>query len=377
MKLKDIRRTIVCMYDGFGIDYFEKSDIPTMKKMAAEGFFKKGKAVFPTLTNANNFSIICACWPETHGVTTNCYYDEKTNSMKFFEDHGFVMVPTIFRLLRERGIKSALLTCKEKTLKLVGDDVHIGIAAESPSQEIISRYGKPPSMYTDEVNYWLWDVAIDLLKTKPEIKLIYIHTTDYPMHKWSPEQPQSMKHMSNLDLKLLEAHATAHDAQFFITADHGMNPKTQCIDLLQTCKENDFEIKYCISPVADRLIEHHRGFGGVAYLYLKRSDEIERITQFLLSINGVDDVLNRKEASERFRLMPDRIGDLIVLGDKDTVFGETRTQRIHLPPDYRNHGSLYEQDVPIIAYGFDGNSPDEKDIQFNFELIRWLIGTIL
>ena len=36
---------------------------------------------------------------------------------------------------------------------------------------------------------------------------------------------------------------------------------------------------------------------------------------------GVQEVLTRSEAARRFRLMPSRIGELVVLGDRDTVFG--------------------------------------------------------
>jgi len=28
---------IICLYDGFGYDYYERSPLPVMKRMAAEG----------------------------------------------------------------------------------------------------------------------------------------------------------------------------------------------------------------------------------------------------------------------------------------------------------------------------------------------------
>ena len=42
--------------------------------------------------------------------------------------------------------------------------------------------------------------------------------------------------------------------------------------------------------------------------------------------------MTRDEAARRFHLMPERIGELVVLGDKDTVFGETETEVETLPP---------------------------------------------
>jgi phosphonoacetate hydrolase len=75
MRLENGRRCIVLMIDGFGMEYYRASEMPALKRMARDGFFREGSAVFPTLTNANNLSIVCGAFPETHGVTTNCYLD--------------------------------------------------------------------------------------------------------------------------------------------------------------------------------------------------------------------------------------------------------------------------------------------------------------
>jgi phosphonoacetate hydrolase len=367
----------VCMYDGFGYDYYEQNPLPEMKRMAREGFSKKGSAIFPTLTNANNFSIICASWPEIHGVTTNCYFDEETRSAKYFEDAAFLCSPTIFQHFRGKGKKSALLTCKDKTLKLAGRDADLAVAAEAPSEDIVAKYGTPPPMYSREVNYWLWSVALDILKNRPDIDFLYVHTTDYPMHKWAPHEGQSVQHMARLDEMLAEAAVIAPDALFIITADHGMNPKKKCIDLRKTCLVNGINLRFSISPVADRLLEHHRGFGGVSYIYTHSEQETPAVSDFLKQINGVDDVLSRSEAAAKYCLMPGRIGDLVVLADVETVFGDLETPEELLAPGYRNHGSLYEKDIPLIAYGFNGTSPCREDILMNFDLTRWLCNTKL
>ena len=65
---------------------------------------------------------------------------------------------------------------------------------------------------------------------------------------------------------------------------------------------------------------------------------------------GVEDVLTRSEAVQRYHLMASRIGDLVVLGDRETVFGELDTEQEALPPEYRSHGSLDEMDVPLVIH---------------------------
>jgi len=47
----------------------------------------------------------------------------------------------------------------------------------------------------------------------------------------------------------------------------------------------------------------------------------------LSKLAGVDEVLARQAAAHRFHLMPDRIGDLVILADIDTVFGDLEGPR--------------------------------------------------
>jgi phosphonoacetate hydrolase len=371
------QRAVVCMYDGFGFDYYERSPLPVMKGMACEGLVKQGRAVFPTLTNANNISICCAAWPSEHGVTTNCYFDEASGTARFLEDADFLLTPTIFRRFRQRGIPSALLTCKEKTLLLVGRDADVALAAEAPSSDIVKRYGPPPPMYSAEINYWLWSIAIDLLTTRPDIGLLYIHTTDYPMHMWGPEEAPSLDHMARLDELLGAAREVAPDAIFLITADHGMNPKKRCLDLRKMCAEQGLQLRFAVSPVADRLLAHHRGFGGVSYLYLHSAGDLAVVAEFISGLAGVDAVFPRPEAAARFHLMPDRIGDLVILADADTVFGDLAVPSEDLGPGYRNHGSLYEAEIPLIISGVDGSRVSPAQLEMNFDLTRWLCRTVL
>jgi phosphonoacetate hydrolase len=372
-----IQRIVVCMYDGFGWDYYKQTPLPVMKRMAREGLAKRGRAVFPTLTNANNISICCASWPAEHGVTTNCYFDEATGTARFLEDADFILAPTIFQRFRQQGVRSALLTCKAKTLKLIGHHTDFAVAAEEPDHAVIKKYGVPPPMYSSEVNYWLWEIALDLLEALPDLGLIYVHTTDYPMHMWAPEESLSLDHLAMLDDLLDAAREAAPDAIFLITADHGMNAKKRCLDLRKTCAASGIQLRFAVSPVADRLLQHHRGFGGVSYVYVHSQGDLPRVQAFLRDLPGVDDAITRPEAAARFRLLPERIGDLVILAARDTVFGDLAGPDEELSPGYRNHGSLYEEDIPLIIYGYDGELPLPHELQMNFDLTRWLCRALL
>src|SRR5918996_2045743 len=113
------QRLIIAMYDGLGLDYIEASPIPVLNEMMARGLFRPVSAVFPTVTNVNNVSICCGAWPKDHGITGNSYFDETTGSADYMESADFIRVPTILQRAADRGVASALLTCKEKTIRLL------------------------------------------------------------------------------------------------------------------------------------------------------------------------------------------------------------------------------------------------------------------
>ena len=370
----DVRdqRIVIIMIDGLGMDYYNKTELSFIQNMARTGIFKSGNCIFPTLTNANNISIACGTWPETHGVTTNCYFDESTGKAEFLEDHRFLCAPTIFDLADRQGRQSALLTCKSKTTKILGNNLAIAIAAENPPEDIMRRYGQAPPMYSAEINYWLCNVACDIMQNRPEIGLIYIHTTDYPMHMWPPEAAQSLEHLIKLDDYVGRMHEMAPEAIFILTADHGMNYKKRCWDLAKACSSRGLPLKFAVSPVADRLLKHHRGFGGVSYVYLNQAADAAKAINVITSLPGVEAVLDRETAAARFRLMASRIGDLVVIPDIDTVFGDLPDETEALDPSYRSHGSLYEMDVPLLFFNPEGKHPDPEALNVNLDLTRIL-----
>jgi phosphonoacetate hydrolase len=96
------------------------------------------------------------------------------------------------------------------------------------------------------------------------------------------------------------------------------------------------------------------------------------VKSLLLSLKGVESVLTRDEAAAKFHLMPERIGDLVVIGDRDTVFGHLESADMEtLPPNYRSHGSHYELAVPVIVHNAT-DAPPASYFRNNLDLARWL-----
>jgi phosphonoacetate hydrolase len=360
------------MCDGFGLEYLEQSQMPVLAQWRRKGIFRRVRATMPSVTNTNNASICCGVWPDRHGITGNSYFDERSGREEYMETADLLQAPTLFeRAKKQRGVKSALLSSKKKTTTLLAPGADLILTAEAPAREWVERFGPAPGIYSREINYWLLRVAIDLLKNRRDLGCLYIHTTDYPMHTWPPQAAESKEHLARLDQLFGEAAAAAPDAAFLLTADHGMNFKSHCWDLEKVCAQRGAPIRIAISVDRDKYLKHHRGYGGVAWVYCNSSRDIDGVAKTLTGLKGVELVLPRSEAAERYHLMASRIGDLIVLGDRDTVFGELDGPSERLPPEYRAHGSLHEMDVPLVIYNAQAKLAAE-DFHYNWELARWL-----
>jgi phosphonoacetate hydrolase len=63
---------LLILVDGLGPDYVAQSDMPNLRRLAAEGFYAMGKGILPSVTNVNNASVVTASFPEEHGVEEIC-----------------------------------------------------------------------------------------------------------------------------------------------------------------------------------------------------------------------------------------------------------------------------------------------------------------
>jgi phosphonoacetate hydrolase len=368
------QRTIIIMCDGFGLEYYDRSPMPTLKTWAERGIHARARAVMPSVTNCNNASICCGVWPAEHGVIGNSYFDPASGTEEYMEDAKLLLAPTIFERARTRGVHSTLLSSKKKTIGLLNKGADILLTAEAPDGSWEARLGKAPPIYSREINYWLFSAALDILRNRRDIRLLYIHTTDYPMHMWPPAAPESQEHLARLDGLFAELAAAAPDAAILLSADHGMNFKSRCWDLEKALAERGAPVRIAISAERDKYLAHHQGMGGTAWVHLRRPEDEAKVRALLGELEGIERVLTRAEAASEFNLMARRLGDLVVLGDRDTVFGTLDTAEERLPQGFRTHGSLHEMNVPVVVHNAPG-APSAEYFQHNLDLARWMYAT--
>lgn len=335
---------IVCI-DGFGPDYPAASDMPNLKALAGQGVWVVGHSVVPSVTNVNNASLITGRPPVEHGITANYWLDRATGLETYMESAADLERPTILSRAAEKGLKTALLTSKKKLLGLLDAGAGYSLSAENPDREMTDAVGPPPDIYSAGVNIWLFKALRRLLAVSAP-DLIYCSTTDGMMHRHGPEEEESQAHLAAIDRELGRIMNDNPDLEIRLTADHGMNAKSRGLDLDRALAGAGLSGR-AVPIIKDRYTVHHSNLGGSSYIHLASPELTAEAVGVLSGLEGVEEVLTRKEAAGRFSLRADRLGELMVLGDERTVFGTFDEIRTEVA--VRSHGSVHESRVPIIA----------------------------
>jgi phosphonoacetate hydrolase len=279
-------------------------------------------------------------------------------------DPKWLRAPTILAALADAGHSVAVVTAKDKLRKLLGHKMKgICFSSEKADQateeengitDVLPLVGMPvPDVYSAELSEFVFAAGVRLIETrKPDV--LYLSTTDYVQHKHAPGDPDANRFYAMLDRYL--ARFDALGTVFALTADHGMNAKTRLdaspnVIFLQDLLDQWLgrERSRVILPITDPYVVHHGALGSFATIYLA-PDQVAGIAGRLRELPGMEVVLGRSEAAERFELPADRIGDIVAVSERSVVLGTSSSRhdlsQLELP--LRSHGGISEQRVPLI-----------------------------
>lgn len=343
------RTTILVMIDGLDPEYLAVCPAPNLQRFAAKGFRSDGGGMMPSVTNVNNASMVTGHYPAQHGIVSNYWLDRGAGIEEYVESGEFLRAETIFAQCRRGGGRSLLAASKDKLRRLLGDDTQRAFSAEQPGADAVADVGVPPGIYSLEVNGWTIDAARAALR-REHYDLAFIATTDYAMHTYGPGHPESARHIAILDDALGRLMDEVPGVQILITADHGMSDKRRMLHLPGILAQYGIGAQ-AVPVIKDRYVVHHSNLGGCIYVHLDDPAAVDDAVGALLASDGVEEALPRAEAAAGLSLMPERLGDILVTGAADVVFGDPA--EVALPPGLRSHGSRHETRVPIIGYGGD------------------------
>ncbi len=343
------RTTVLVMIDGLDPEYLAACPAPNLQRFASDGFCVTGSGMMPSVTNVNNTTMVTGHYPAQHGIVSNYWLDRQAGIEEYVESGEFICAETIFAQCRRRGGRSLLAASKDKLRRLLGDDTDLAFSSELPTAQAVTAVGDPPDVYSLEVNAWTINAAREALRAE-HYDLAFIATTDYAMHAYGPEHPESRRHVAILDEALGQLVADVPDLQLLITADHGMSDKRRMLNLPAVLRKHGIAAR-AVPIIKDLYVVHHSNLGGCIFLHLEDHRALDDALEILRETDGIEEALPRTEAARRFSLMEERIGDIVVTGSADVVFGDPA--EVSLRPGLRSHGSAHEQQVPIIGYGGD------------------------
>jgi len=333
--------------------------------------------VMPSFTNPNNLSIVTGVPPSVHGICGNYFFDPESGEEVMMNDPRHLRAGTILAAFSAAGAKVAVITAKDKLRKLLGHRMQ-GICfssekadqvtlAENGIENVLGRVGMPvPSVYSAALSEFVFVAGVKLMeRERPD--LMYLSTTDYIQHKAAPGTPAANDFYAMIDRHL--ARLDELGATIVLTADHGMNAKhgadgqpnvIYLQDVLDTwLGEGKARV---ILPITDPYVVHHGALGSFALAYLPPLGLEEAVAERIAKLPGIETVLTRAAAAERFELPADRIGDLVVVSRLDTVIGTSRDRHdlSGLDVPLRSHGGTSEQKVPLLVNRSVGKQPDTR-----------------
>jgi phosphonoacetate hydrolase len=330
-------RTVACL-DGLDPAYLDTHPTPAWDRVASEGTTGVCDGLVPSLTNVNNVGIVTGRHPDETGVTANTFLDG--GERVYVEDARFLRCRTVLADAADRGAAVVALVCKEKLRRLVGAGGVTAASAQEPPDWLTDLAGDPPGIYSGDASAWLLDAARAVAETRaPDV--LYVSTTDVVPHTHAPGTDEAGAWVTALDDGLADLRAFG---PVVAVADHGMNHKDRRVDVEARLADAGVAAE-TVRCIRDRHVYHHRNLGGAAYVYTPDP----RAARAALADAPGTDVLDRATACERFRLDPERVGDLLVLGDERTVFGPIDGEATVDAVDLRSHGSVHERRVPYLA----------------------------
>ena len=360
------RPVLAICADGWDPEYVDdalaRSLMPRLSDaLDAGGTYVRATAQVPTFTNPNNVAIVTGVSAARNGIAGNHYLDDAGTEVQV-TDPSFLRATSIHAAAVAADVPALCVTAKDKLRRLLGSGGVPAFSAELAHEQqlddgtpIVELAGPNPGIYDWELSPYTIDLAL-AVAARLGSRLVYASLTDFVQHSAAPGEPLADAFYGAVDASL----GRALDAGFTVglVADHGMRAKVDG-DGRPNVRFLDEALAVAgvvgartLCPITDPYVVHHAALGSLAWVHLVDGDgQIDAARGALASLPGVEGVLDRAAAAAAFDLPADRIGDLIVLADADTVLGRSREAHdlTALHGTLRSHGGLHERTVPMIV----------------------------
>jgi phosphonoacetate hydrolase len=343
-------------------DALERRLMPRLAEaLDGGGTYSLARAQVPTFTNPNNVTIVTGVSAAQNGIAGNHYRTADGGEVQV-TDPSFLRATTVHAAALKAGIGVLCVTAKDKLRALLATGGVPTFSAEKAHEQALAD-GTPitevigaanPDIYDWRLSPYTVDMAV-ALAPHFDAQIVYASLTDFVQHSAAPGEELADNFYRAMDVSI--GHAI--DAGFVVglVADHGMRAKSgpdgnaNVRFLDDALADAGINGGHTLCPITDPYVVHHAALGSIAWVHLDDLDELDRARGVIAALPGIEAVLDRSAAADAFDLPADRIGDLIVLADGETVIGKSAAAHdlSALHGTLRSHGGLHERTVPLIV----------------------------
>ena len=355
------RCVIMVTIDGFANFYMDdpKSDVPVMRKLAAQGARAEQGVIasFPTNTWPTHTTLATGAKPVRHGVVGNNYFDRATAKTvplildRIYNKDQTVQVPTIYDAAHQAGLKTAGVcwpaSREAKSLDWTVPDMFEADAWPKYGTQSWLEELRQAGWPVDKQNAWCkmpgGGVPRDWLYTRmvrhvlqkhsPNLILLHLVEPDHVQHAHGPRSDEAYWIASYADdrirdlVEAIEASPMAGKTTLFVLSDHGFFPVTSEIrpnvvlrnlGLIEGSGDTEKRTAYCMAE------------GGACGVYIIDQARREQIARQLRAefakIEGIQRVFESSEFAQIGQPTPQqnpRGADLWLAASSGYAFSES------------------------------------------------------
>lgn len=352
------RCVIMVTIDGLANFYIDdsRSDIPVMRKLAAQGARAEGGmiAAFPTVTWPTHTTLATGTTPAQHGVVGNNYFDRATGKLvplildRNLNKAQTVQTPTIYDAAHQAGLKTAAV-CWPASREAESLDWTVPDMFEADAWP---KYGtqtwldelRQEGWPVDKQNAWCsmpgGGVPRDWLYTRmvrqllqkhsPNLVLLHLVEPDHVQHAHGSRSDEAYWVASYSDDRIrdladaIEASPMAEKTTLFILSDHGFFPVNyeirpnvvlRKLGLIEGVGDSEKRTAYCMAE------------GGACGVYIvdeiRREPIAKQLHTELGKLEGVQSVFDSSEFAQIGQPTPQqnpRGADLWLAANRDYAF---------------------------------------------------------
>ena len=221
-----VEHVFIISIDGCAPWVVERSHIPTLQKLAAEGAATwHAQTIKPCITLPAHTSMLTGVGVAKHSITWN----------NWIATNGFVKVPTVFTTAKQAGLKTAMFVGKEKFRHFLQPGTVDEFYYDAANATAILKSDSGGADKKKEGNIFARMVATNaanyILKRKPNLCFIHFTDPDSYGHEFGWGSPEQLRAMADSDAGLeiirqaIRKAGIARRSVVLVSADHGGHDK--------------------------------------------------------------------------------------------------------------------------------------------------------